>query len=211
MEINGELKKFLDEEILTLYDDNIGGHGVEHIKYVIERSFEIIKEFDLDVNLNIVYTVAVFHDIGYKENPEEHHIVSANMFLDNNIIKKFFSEEEINIIYEAIIDHRASLDYDARSIYGKIVSSADREIDVDRLLTRSLLFAFDKYKGKDKDVNEIIEDSYNKISKKYGSGGYAKIFYEDKKYREFINKVRFLTDNKEKFIEYELNLIKTLS
>ena len=213
--MNIDLKMYLDENILTKYDDNVGGHGVEHIKYVIERSFEIVDEFKLDVDLNIVYTVAMFHDIGYMENPEEHHIVSANMFLEDNVVKEYFSFEEINIIYEAIIDHRASLEYDARSIYGKIVSSADREIDVDRLLTRSLSYAYDKYKDEDGeigvDVYTIIDDSYNKISKKYGAGGYAKIFYEDKKYKEFINKIRFLTDNKEKFIEYELELLDSLS
>lgn len=213
--MNIDLKMYLDENILTKYDDNVGGHGIEHIKYVIERSFEIVEEFKLDVDLNIVYTVAMFHDIGYMENPEEHHIVSANMFLEDNVVKEYFSLEEINIIYEAIIDHRASLEYDARSIYGKIVSSADREIDVDRLLTRSLSYAYDKYKDEDGeidvDVYTIIDDSYNKISKKYGTGGYAKIFYEDKKYKEFINKIRFLTDNKEKFIEYELELLDSLS
>lgn len=213
--MNIELKNYLDENILTKYDDNVGGHGVEHIKYVIERSFEIIDEFKLDVDFNIVYTVAMFHDIGYMENPEEHHIVSANMFLEDNNIKNFFSDEDINIIYEAIIDHRASLEYDARSIYGKIVSSADREIDVDRLLTRSLSYAYDKYKDEDGeidvDIYTIIDDSYNKISKKYGTGGYVKIFYEDKKYKEFINKIRYLTDDKEKFIEYELELLDSLS
>lgn len=213
--MNIELKNYLDENILTKYDDNVGGHGVEHIKYVIERSFEIIDEFKLDVDFNIVYTVAMFHDIGYMENPEEHHIVSANMFLEDNNIKNFFSDEDIKVIYEAIIDHRASLEYDARSIYGKIVSSADREIDVDRLLTRSLSYAYDKYKDEDGeidvDVYTIIDDSYNKISKKYGIGGYAKIFYEDKKYKEFINKIRYLTDDKEKFIEYELELLDSLS
>ena len=49
-------------------------------------------------------------------------------------MKKFFKEEQRKIIAEAIVDHRASLEYEARSIYGKIVSSADREISVQNML-----------------------------------------------------------------------------
>lgn len=71
--INPELKQYIETEILPHYDvNNIGGHGKEHIQTVIERSFEIINEFELDVNKDMVYTIAAFHDIGYKENPEEH-------------------------------------------------------------------------------------------------------------------------------------------
>ena len=211
MKINEELKKYLDEKILVKYDNNIGGHGIDHIKYVIERSFEIIDEFSLNVDNNIVYTVAMYHDIGYKIDPEEHNVVSAQIFIKDKAMNNFFSDDERKIIYEAIVDHRASLEYDARSIYGKIVSSADREINVDRLLSRSLLFAFDKFKNKKIDEKEIIEDSYNKISKKYGSDGYAKIYYKERKYLDFIKKIRYLTENKEEFIKYELELLKTLT
>ena len=61
--INLELQKYIEEQILPLYDNNIGGHGISHIKFVIERSFELINEFKLNLNLNMVYTIAVFHDI----------------------------------------------------------------------------------------------------------------------------------------------------
>lgn len=32
---------------------------------------------------------------------------------------------------DAIVDHRASLEYETRSVYGRIVSSTDREISID--------------------------------------------------------------------------------
>ena len=46
-------------------------------------------------------------------------------------IKKYFSDGEIDIMADAIVDHRASLEYETRSVYGRIVSSTDREISID--------------------------------------------------------------------------------
>lgn len=38
---------------------------------------------------------------------------------------------------EAIEDHRASLEYIPRSIYGKIISSADRNTSIEDILKRT--------------------------------------------------------------------------
>lgn len=208
--VNVELKKYIEEKILTLYDDNIGGHGIEHINSVISRSFELVDEFKLDVDLNMVYVIAAFHDIGYKINPDEHEEVSSNMFRNNADMRKFFDEAQINIIAEAIIDHRASLEYEARSIYGKIVSSADREISVENMLERSILFQADKHKEENPTIMQIIDYSYKKLSSKYGKGGYAKMYFQDKKYIDYLNRMQEILEDKDKFIEAELQIIKDL-
>lgn len=78
--INQELKTYIDKNILPQYDTNIGGHGIDHINYVIERSFELMKSFNLDINPNMVYTIAAFHDIGYKINPDEHEEYQVKCF-----------------------------------------------------------------------------------------------------------------------------------
>ncbi len=41
-------------------------------------------------------------------------------------MKDFFDDEQRIIIKEAIEDYRATLEYEPRSDYGKIISSADR-------------------------------------------------------------------------------------
>lgn len=209
--INLELKQYIETEILPQYDaNNIGGHGKEHIQTVIERSFEIINEFELDVNKDMVYTIAAFHDIGYKENPEEHEEVSSTKFKNDKNITKFFNNEQIEIIAEAIVDHRASLEYEARSIYGKIVSSADREISVENMLKRSIQYQAGKLSSKNPTINEIIEASYKKLSSKYGEGGYAKMYYPDKKYLDYLNGMQKLLENKEEFIKTEMELAEEL-
>lgn len=210
IKIKPELKMFIEENVIPLYDDNIGGHGKEHINSVINRSFEIVEEFNLDVDLNMVYVIAAFHDIGYKTNPDDHEKVSSDIFRSNINMRSFFNEEQLNVIAEAIVDHRASLEYEARSIYGKIVSSADREISVENMLKRSILFQTDKHKEEKPTVMQIINYSYKKLLSKYGKGGYAKMYFQDQKYTDYINKMQELLEDKEKFIEAELQIIKKL-
>ena len=207
--IDIELKKYIENNILPLYDSNIGGHGIDHINFVINRSFELVKEFKLDVDLNMVYVIAAFHDIGYKTNPDEHEEVSSQMFMNNQDMKKFFNDEQISVIADAIVDHRASLEYEARSIYGKIVSSADREISVRNMLERSIAFQKDKHKDENPTTMEVINYSYKKLSSKYGKGGYAKMYFKDKKYLDYLNEMQEILENKDKFIEAELEIINS--
>ena len=210
-EVNKNLEDYIEKKVLPQYDaNNVGGHGKEHIETVINRSFEIVKEFNLDVNKDMVYTIAAFHDIGYKENPDQHEEVSSEKFKQDKEIAKFFNDEQIKVIAEAIVDHRASLEYEARSIYGKIVSSADRETSVENMLTRSILYQADKHKAENPTIEQVIEYSYKKLSSKYGKGGYAKMYYPDKKYTQYLDKMQELLENKDKFIEAEMNLAKTL-
>lgn len=208
--MNNEIKEYVEKNILPLYDSNIGGHGIDHINSVIERSFQLVSAFNLDVDLNMVYVIAAFHDIGYQENPDEHEEISSRMFLANNEMRKYFTEEQMKIMAEAIVDHRASLEYEARSIYGKIVSSADREISVDNMLERSILFQSDKHKDENPTNIEVIEYSFKKLSSKYGKGGYAKMYYQDQKYLDYLNTMQQLLENKDMFIQREMEIIRRL-
>lgn len=210
-EINGELREYIERNVLPQYDTNIGGHGIDHIRIVIERCFEIISEFNLDVDPNMIYTIAAFHDIGYKEDPDNHEQVSSRKFKEDNGIRKFFTEEQIEIIAEAIVDHRASLEYEARSIYGKIVSSADREISVERMLDRSFKYQSDKHKDENPSTLQVIDHSYKKLFSKYGKAGYAKMYFPDKKYLEYLKTMQELLENKEKFVEAELKIAERIA
>ncbi len=206
--INKKLKKYIDNKIMIKYkDNNYGGHGWEHIQDVINRSFELIEKFKLEVNPNMVYAVAAYHDIGYKQDPDNHEQVSSEIFMQDETMKEFFNDEERTIIAEAIVDHRASLEYEARSIYGKIVSSADRAIDVDIMLKRSIAFQAEKHKSENPTIEQVIEYSFKKLSSKYGNGGYAKMYFPDDKYKDYLEKMNKLFTDKNEFIKEELDLI----
>ena len=208
MDLNENIVKYIEEKIFPQYDTNIGGHGIEHVKNVINRSFELNELFHLNLNPNMVYVIAAFHDMGYKVDPENHEQVSADMFYQDEVMKYFFSDEDRQIIYEAIIDHRASLEYEARSVYGKLVSSADRAIDIDIALWEIILFQRNKHKDENLSDLDIIEYAYKKLASKYGKGGYAKMYFPDQKYQDFLNSMQKLVADKEKFIEKELSLIR---
>ncbi len=210
MKINNELKKYIENAIMKQYiNNNYGGHDWKHIQDVINRSFELMTKFNLEIDHNIVYAVAAYHDIGYRQDPDNHEQVSSEMFLEDKNMEIFFNEEERKIIAEAIVDHRASLEYEARSIYGKLVSSADRAIDVDKMLKRSIAFQSEKHKAENPSVQDVIEYSYKKLSSKYGNGGYAKMYFPDDKYQEYLDKMNKLFSDKNEFIKAEMNIISS--
>lgn len=208
MDIKKEIKDYITKNIMSQYiNNNYGGHGWDHIKDVINRSFELADKFNLDVNPNMVYVVAAYHDLGYKQDPDNHEQVSSDMFMEDEEMKNFFTDEERQIIADAIVDHRASLEYEARSVYGKLVSSADRAIDVDQMLKRSIAFQADKHKDENPTIDEVIEYSFKKLSSKYGNGGYAKMYFPDDKYNDYLEKMNKLFTDKSEFINAELDLI----
>ncbi len=198
------LREYVEGTVLPQYDkNNIGGHGITHIIDVIRRSFELAGEFNLDIDPNMVYVVAAYHDIGYKEDKDNHEVVSARKFLEDEEMKRFFTEEQRQVMSAAIVDHRASLEYEARSTYGKLVSSADREISVENMLQRSFNYQADKHKDENPTTDQVIEYSYKKLSSKYGKGGYAKMYFPDQKYLDYLAEMQDLLDNKEKFVQRE--------
>ena len=92
--VNNKLKKYVEDNIKSLYEkNNYGGHGWEHILSVLNRCFELMKIFKLELNKDMVYTIAAFHDIGYRQDPENHEQVSSEMFLSDEFMKEYFDED----------------------------------------------------------------------------------------------------------------------
>ena len=162
-----ELRKYIETTIYKEYQKNDKGHDINHIKYVTDRCLELSKNYDVD--FNVLYVAAVYHDIGHHINPKEHEIISARIMYNDLNLRKYLSNENIDIIKEAIEDHRASSNHIPRSIYGKILASADRNINVDIYLNRT--YNYTKNHNKDLFFNEIMEKSYNHMIDKYGKNG----------------------------------------
>ena len=198
MQINEKLKKYIEESILPSYKKNDLGHNLDHIKYVIDRSLRFAQEID-NVNLDMVYTIAAYHDIGHYIDAKNHEKVSAEMLLADNNLREYFTEDEIKTMSEAVYDHRASLDGEPRSIYGKIVSSADRNTLIDVPLKRT--YAYRVEHNPNDTLDEIIEESRQHIINKFGKKGYAteKMYFEDLDYKKFLEEITTLAENKEEF------------
>jgi len=208
MLINDELKEYIENNIFPEYNKNEKGHGIEHIKYVIDRSFELVKQNNLDVNLDMVYTIASYHDIGHYIDSKTHEIISAEIMNKDINLKRFFSNEELITIKEAIEDHRASSKKEPRSIYGKIVSSADRNISIQDCLSRT--YTYGKNLNPLASDEELFERAYDALNRKFGKEGYAKFYFKDKKYANFLKEIRALLANKENFCNVQRQYIKEL-
>lgn len=197
-QLNTELVKYIENEVFSLYSRNEEGHGIKHIKTVIKRSLKFANEYN--ANLDMAYTIAAYHDIGHYIDRKRHEIISAEIFMKDEKIKQWFTDEQRNIIKEAIEDHRASSNHKPRSIYGMIVSTADRTIiDIDNTIKRSYSYGKRNYIGLSEE--EQIERVYQHLSEKYGEDGYAKVYLEDKEFDKAIQKLRQALSSKDEFIE----------
>ena len=206
MKINKELKKYIEENIFPEYNKNEKGHAIDHIEYVIDRSFELVKENKLDVNPDMVFTIAAYHDIGHHIDSKRHEEISAEIMSKDKNLTKFFNKEELKTIEEAIADHRASSDREPRSIYGKIVSSADRNIAIEDCYSRT--YSYGKKLNPTATDEELYERAYDVLVKKFGEGGYAKFFFKDKKYEKFLKDLRELLSDKEKYINSQREYVE---
>lgn len=206
--INQKLKEYIENNIFPQYEKNEKAHNIKHINYVIKRSFDLVKQNDLNVNENLVFVIASYHDIGHYIDSKKHELVSAEIMYQDEKLKEFFSNEEIVIIKEAIEDHRASSEHEPRSIYGKIVSSADRNNTVEQCLERSY------YYGKKLDPNATEMDLYKRaffhLNQKFGENGYAKFFLKDAEYEEFLFEIRKILKDEKEFCKIQKNYIKKL-
>ena len=194
--VNYKLKEYIETNILTEYSKNDDGHNLGHIKYVINRCMNFAEQFD-NIDLNILYTIAAFHDIAHHIDKNYHEVLSAKIFYENEDMKQFFTEEERKIIKEGIEDHRASSENIPRSNYGKIISSADRSTDISEFLKRTHAYTL-KYQP-ECTVKEMIERAYNHTKEKYGDSGYAKSYVIEEEYNNFKNQINELISDKEKF------------
>lgn len=145
----------------------------------------------------MLYTIAAYHDIGYYIDYKKHEMVSAQIMYEDEKLRNYFIEEQLIIMKEAIEDHRASLDGDPRSIYGKLISSADRNIEVDESLRKIYFYSIEHFSELNEE--ETIEECYEYTLKKFGEAGYSKFFIEDKAYENYLKEFRHLLNNKEEF------------
>lgn len=194
MEINPELEKYVEAEILPQYEKNDDGHGTRHVQHVIKRSFELARLIEDEVDSNMIYVIAAYHDLGCQVGRKRHEKISGEMMMEDEKLREFFDDEERKTIKEAIEDHRASLEYEPRSIYGKIISSADRNTDVDEYLWRTYNFRKTFYQDA-----ELIDGIIEHTQEKYGKQGYAKAYIMDEKLENFWREIQELLEDRDKF------------
>ena len=197
--VSPKVREHIEKEVLPKYE-KLSGHTIDHINYVIRRSLKFAEEV-LEVNFDMVYVIATYHDLGRLVNNENHNFESAKMLLKDKFLAENFSEEERRIMAEAVEDHRASLKREPRSVYGKIVSSADRNTEVSQAVKRS--FNYNRVLHPNYSVEETIEDARVHLREKFGAGGYArgKMYFKDSEYEKFCEEIEEITKAPEEYLK----------
>ena len=109
-------------------------------------------------------------------------------------MQQWFSSEEIKIMKEAVEDHRASSKNPPRSIYGKIVAEADRDIVPLKIIKRTIQYSMKNTPSPDKESHwgHLVEH----MKEKYAEGGYMKLWFDNSKNAEPLNELRKIISDK---------------
>lgn len=183
---NKELRNYIEANVFPCYQGVDPAHGEEHVRTVINNALELASGYDVD--LNMVYAIACYHDIGIRYGRDDHEMTSARWLLSDAGLDSFFSKEQKAIMAEAIEDHRASSKREPRSIYGRIIAEADRDIEPMRILRRSLQFA--RARNPQSSDEEVVQISYAHIQEKYGVGGYLKLYLPESRNQAGLDTLR---------------------
>lgn len=181
--------RYAFDDIVPRYAGFDPAHREDHALTVIEQAMSLMDERDAwtqmqpeetrvlwsdGLDREVLFTAAACHDLGLVKGRDNHHTDSGIIIRNDIRLREWFSEEQIETIAQAAEDHRASGKSAPRSIYGKIVAEADRVIDGETIIRRTVQFGFTHYPDLDRDGH--IQRAIAHLREKYGRGGYLKLW-----------------------------------
>lgn len=172
MTITPSLKAYTEQHVLPRYESYDAAHRCDHVMGVIERSLALATRYDVEPDM--VYTIAAWHDLGLCYGRETHHLTSAQMLREEGALAEWFRVEQIATMAEAIEDHRASSAHTPRSIYGLIVAEADRQIIPQVVMRRTIQYGLAHYP--ELSHEEQWQRFVAHLHEKYYHGGYLKLY-----------------------------------
>ena len=189
--------EFIETEILPRYANFDQAHRLSHVNNVIKQSLDLARKIGADINM--AYTIAAYHDLGLEGPRAIHHVTSGKILLADNRLRRWFSTEKIKIMKEAVEDHRASASHAPRSIYGKIVAEADRELDPMVVFKRTILYGKDHYSemSKEQQWKRFTEH----LKDKYSNTGYIKLWIPGSSNEKKLKEIRDYINNPVKLRE----------
>lgn len=197
-----DLVEFVETQILPQYAHFDKAHSMEHVTRVIRRSLDLAKTTGADVNM--VYAIAAYHDLGLSGPRAVHHITGGKILMADARLKRWFSADQLKIMKEAIEDHRASASHAPRSIYGKIVAEADRDLSPEVVLRRTVQFGLDNYPELDEEQQWLRFREH--MDSKYSVHGYIKLWIPGSANEQSLKDLRNIISDtqqlKEQFDKY---------
>lgn len=166
------LEQYIEQTILPQYDAFDGGHQRDHALTVISESLKLAKQYGADERM--AYAIAAYHDLGLRIDREKHHLYSGEILMADEQLRRWFSEEQLLTMRDAVEDHRASGKNPPRTIYGAIVAEADRQIDPLTVIRRTMAYSAKLYP--DGGFETLYARSKAHLMEKYAEGGYMRLW-----------------------------------
>lgn len=186
-----DLVEFIETQILPQYQQFDRAHNMEHVTRVIRSSLQLAQQTGADINM--VYAIAAYHDLGLTGPRAVHHITSGKILISDARLKRWFSAEQIRLMKEAVEDHRASASRSPRSIYGKIVAEADRDLEPTTVIRRTIQFGLANYAQLDREGH--WQRLLQHLDEKYSTRGYIHLWISGSQNERWLAELRQLIDN----------------
>lgn len=204
--VNPAIIAYVEQEILPRYEHFDAAHQRNHADEVIERSLALAEHYEVDNDM--VYTIAAYHDTGLCEGRDTHHLVSGRIIREDKKLRDWFTEEQIETMAQAAEDHRASSGHEPRSIYGKIVAEADRLISPEKVIRRTIQFTQDHFPNYDKE--QQFQRFREHLMEKYSDTGYLKLWLPESENAPRLEELRKIIRDEHKMREaFEKEFNKT--
>ncbi len=204
--VNPTIIAYVELEILPRYEHFDAAHQRNHADEVIERSLALAEHYE--VNNDMVYTIAAYHDTGLCEGRDTHHLVSGRIIREDKKLREWFTEDQIETMAQAAEDHRASSGHEPRSIYGKIVAEADRLISPEKVIRRTIQFTQDHFPDYDKE--QQFQRFREHLMEKYSDTGYLKLWLPESENAPRLEELRKIIRDEHKMREaFEKEFNKT--
>lgn len=191
-QVSLEIMEFVERQILPRYNAFGESHGLRHVNRVIKNSLKLADVTGADIDM--VYVIAAYHDLGMEGPRAIHHLTSGKILMADARLKKWFNADQLKVMKEAVEDHRASSSRQPRSIYGKIVAEADRDIDVHEIFLRAIQY------GKENEPNKTIEEHWERFAQhmdeKYSNNGYIKLWIPNSPNEKALKELRNIIEDK---------------
>ena len=200
-EVPADLKEYVETEILPRREHYDAAHRPDHIRRVIARSMMLQPSA-------VTYAAAAMHDIGICEGREVHHLASGRIIRADRNLRRWFTEEEIELIAQAAEDHRASATTRPRSLLGCILSEADRDIEPETIVRRTVEYGLGHYPDLDREGH--WQRTLEHLHEKYAEGGYLKLWMDDSPNADPLADLRALIYDEAALRKLFDNLIDTL-
>jgi len=184
--VDERLAVYLEQTVIPQYASFDKAHREDHARSVVSRALSLARYYDVDRNW--LYAAAACHDLGLSVDRDTHHLVSGQIIRADRTLLELLGAEGVEAAAQAAEDHRASSKNAPRTVYGRIVAEADRLIEPQQIIRRTIQFSLAHYP--ELTMEGHWQRTLDHLHEKYADGGYLKLWIPQSPNTEKLEQLR---------------------